>query len=130
MMIALITIGTEFSSYTSLRYTYSWLFFWATETHTNNVRYCLCNGRKHLGLVGEAGIDKKKKKSPAAPQIPSCWFCCSKNSAATLHTRNWLHKETTLTVHARFPQQGMGTQKSIHLLPKILRLISQLRRTK
>lgn len=60
-MIALITIGTEFSSYTSLRYTYSWLFFWATETHTNNVRYCLCNGRKHLGLVGEAGIDKKKK---------------------------------------------------------------------
>lgn len=63
MMIALITIGTEFSSYTSLRYTYSWLFFWATETHTSNVRYCLCNGRKHLGLVGEAGIDKKKKKS-------------------------------------------------------------------
>lgn len=63
MMITLITIGTEFSSYTSLKYTYSWLFFWATKTHTSNIRYCLCNGRKHLGLVGEAGIDKKKVTS-------------------------------------------------------------------
>lgn len=55
----LATTGKEFSSYTLLSYTYKQLFFWATETQTNNITYCLQSGRKHLGLDGEAGIDEK-----------------------------------------------------------------------
>lgn len=58
----LATTGIEFSSYMLLSYTYNQLFFWATETRTNNVTYCLCSGRKHLGLVGEEGIDEKMSR--------------------------------------------------------------------
>lgn len=58
----LATTGTEFSSHPLLSHTYNQFFFSATETRTNNITYCLRSGRKHLGLVGEAGIDEKMSR--------------------------------------------------------------------
>lgn len=70
-----------------------------------------------------------KNESPAAPQIPP-WQLCCKDSAATLHTRNWLPKENILIVCAQCPQRGRGAQKGICVLPETLCLISQFCRSK
>lgn len=123
----LATTGTEFSSYTLLSYTYKQLFFWATETWTN-ITTLFTEWQETSGLRWWSR-NWWKNDLPAAPQIPSCQFCC-RDSAAILNTRKGLSKENMLIVHAQCPQHRRGAQRGICVLPETLCLISQFCKSK
>lgn len=56
----LAVTGTEFSRQTQLSYTYKELFFWATETYTNNVSGYAAAGSIWVQLVKQELIEEKK----------------------------------------------------------------------